>query len=99
MVRHACRIIGAGDQPPFACATIGGMRLRKKRWNFGCDYCRDDQNRFYGHVTQIASDEARRMILLQCPKCDALYENAPAGRDKTRRLTEDEARQLFSAFR
>jgi hypothetical protein len=32
--------------------------------NFGCDYCRDVQNRFYGHVQQIASDEATGVILI-----------------------------------
>ena len=74
------------------------MRFRKRGWDFGCDYCRDDQNRLFGHVTQIASDEVRRMILLQCPRCDALYENTTAGRDRTRRLTENEARQLFADY-
>lgn len=62
---------------------------------FGCDYCADDQNRFYGHVLQIASDEARQMILLRCPRCGALYENTPRGADETRRLTEAEAEKLF----
>jgi hypothetical protein len=62
---------------------------------FGCEYCRDDQTRLYGHVTQIASDEFRRLILLCCPRCGALYENTPSGDDGTRRLTEDEARVLF----
>lgn len=62
---------------------------------FGCDYCADDQNRWYGHVTQIGSDDARQTILLRCPRCGALYENAPQGEDATRRLTEDEARTLY----
>jgi len=62
---------------------------------FGCDYCADDQNRWHGHVTQIGSDETRQMILLRCPRCRALYENAPQGEDETRRLTEDEARTLY----
>ena len=61
----------------------------------GCDYCRDEQNRFFGHVTQIASDEDRRMILLRCPRCGAIYENIPDGDDATRRLTEIEARNLY----
>ena len=61
---------------------------------FGCDYCRDDQNRFFGHVAQIASDEDRRKILLRCPRCGAIYENAPDGDDMTHRLTEIEARDL-----
>lgn len=67
--------------------------------DFGCDYCRDDQNRLYGHVTQIASSETTRMILIRCPRCSALYENSPAGPDRTRRLTEAEALVLFPDFR
>lgn len=63
--------------------------------DFGCDYCRDDQNRFYGHVTQIGSSWQRGTILLRCPRCGALYENTPAGDDHTRRLTEAEAAELF----
>jgi hypothetical protein len=63
--------------------------------DFGCDFCRDDQNRFYGHVPQIASSEDRQTILLRCPRCGALYENTPRGPDETRRLTPDEARHLF----
>jgi len=35
------------------------------------------------------------MLLLRCPRCGALYENAPKGADATRRLTEAEANQLF----
>jgi hypothetical protein len=75
-------------------ALPGSMELVAEI-NFGCDYCADDQNRWCGHVTQIGSDETRRMILLRCPRCEALYENAPQGDDQTRRLTEDEARTLF----
>jgi hypothetical protein len=67
--------------------------------NFGCDYCEEDQNRWYGHVKQIASAEDRKMILLRCPRCGTLYENTPEGEDRTRRLTEDEAESLFPAFR
>ena len=63
--------------------------------NFGCDYCEDDQNRFYGHVKQLAADDEREKILLRCPRCEALYENAPVGEDQTRRLSEAEARDLF----
>ena len=65
---------------------------------FGCDYCRDDQNRLFGHVPQVGSDERRGMILLRCPRCGALYENTPRGTDRTRRLTEAEARELFPSF-
>jgi hypothetical protein len=32
---------------------------------------------------------------LKCPECGALYENTSEGEDRTRRLTEEEARQLF----
>jgi hypothetical protein len=63
--------------------------------DFGCDYCEDDQNRFYGHVKQLAADDARDRILLRCPRCKALYENAPIGPDQTRRLSEDEAATLY----
>ena len=65
---------------------------------FGCDYCRDPSNRFYGHVTQVASDEMRRTILLRCPRCNALYENVPLGPDLTRRLSEEEATRLFPDY-
>ena len=62
---------------------------------FGCDYCADDANRFYGHVTQIGSSDARRRLLLRCPRCSALYEHSAEGDDHTRRLSADEARELF----
>lgn len=67
--------------------------------DFGCDYCADDQNRWFGHVEQIADDEERRMILIRCPRCGTLYENTPAGDDRTRRLTEDEAKALSPNYR
>ena len=63
--------------------------------DFGCGYCADNQNRWYGHVPQIGSDEDRQLILLRCPRCGALYENSPRGADQTRRLTEEEARALY----
>ena len=66
---------------------------------FGCEYCADDQNRFFGHVTQIASSEERQMLLLRCPRCGAFYENTARGADRTRRLSESEAEDLFSDFR
>jgi hypothetical protein len=66
--------------------------------SFGCEYCANNENRWYGHVTQIASDESRAMILLRCPRCGALYENSAGGPDATRRLTEDQARELFGDF-
>lgn len=63
--------------------------------DFGCDFCRDDQNRLFGHVTQVGSDEQRRTILLRCPRCGAFYENVATGRDETRRLTGEEAKQRY----
>lgn len=64
---------------------------------FGCAFCRDDQNRLFGHVTQIGSDDSRQRILLRCPRCGALYENAARGRDRTRRLTADAASKRYPA--
>ena len=75
-----------------------GRLLRSDSVNYGCDYCADDANRFYGHVKQIASDEDRGFILLQCPHCSALYENTPGGFDETRRLTVPEAREAFPTW-
>jgi hypothetical protein len=62
---------------------------------FGCDYCRDDQNRFYGHITQLGSNEERRTLLLRCPQCGSLYENSARGEDQTKRLTTAQAAALF----
>jgi uncharacterized C2H2 Zn-finger protein len=49
-------------------------------------------------LDQIASDSERRMILLRCPRCGALYENAARGEDVTRRLSKGEAAELFRDF-
>jgi hypothetical protein len=65
------------------------------RGGFGCGYCADDQNRLYGHLDQLDSDETRQMILLRCPRCGTYYENTPRGEDKTRRLTPEEADHLY----
>ena len=65
---------------------------------FGCDYCADDQNRWYGHVTQLAASKDRYMILIRCPRCGTLYENTPDGEDETRRLTKEEAARLYPGF-
>jgi hypothetical protein len=62
---------------------------------FGCEYCRDRQNFHFGHVTQIGSNVERGMVLLQCPRCDALYENTPSGADRIGRLTPQEADELY----
>jgi hypothetical protein len=75
-----------------------GRLLRNDSVDYGCDYCADHANRSYGHVTQIASDEDRGFVLLQCPQCGALYENAPGGFDETRRLTVPEAREAFPTW-
>jgi hypothetical protein len=71
--------------------------------SFGCDYCRDDDNRWYGHVTQVASDETTRLILLRCPICHSLYEDSRY-QDSTneegtiRRLTNEEATSVYGAL-
>jgi hypothetical protein len=65
---------------------------------FGCGYCANDENRWYGHVTQIGFSEKQHLILLQCPRCGALYENTPDGEDATRRLTTAEAKRSFQLF-
>jgi hypothetical protein len=75
-----------------------GRLLPRDAIEYGCDYCADDDNRLYGHVQQVASDEDRGFILLQCPRCDALYENTPGGFDETRRLTMLEARRAFPTW-
>ena len=65
---------------------------------YGCAFCADDQNRWYGHVTQIASDDRRGTILLRCPECAALYETTPVGTRPERRITVAEAADLFPGF-
>lgn len=71
------------------------FRKRARAEDFGCDYCADAQNRFYGHVTQIGSNEELGLVLLRCPRCDSLYETAPRGADETRRLSAAEAEARF----
>lgn len=63
---------------------------------FGCDYCADDDNRYYEHVTRIGFDEFRGLRLLRCPHCESLYEETSNGED-TRRLTVAEAKTRFLA--
>jgi hypothetical protein len=67
--------------------------MAKQHVDFGCEFCADDQNRLYGRLDQIGSDETTQTILLSCPCCGTLYENGPAGDDKTQRLTPGEANQ------
>jgi hypothetical protein len=64
---------------------------------FGCDYCANDEYRWFGHVTQVGSRivQGEGLILLRCPRCNTLYENTYIGADRTRRLTEAEADQLY----
>ena len=61
--------------------------------SFGCEYCRDDQNRFHGQV-QIESRESRQMI----PGPALSARHAAKGEEATRRLTEAEARDLYTEF-
>jgi hypothetical protein len=35
-------------------------RRRRRRINFGFDFCDDDENRFCGHVSQIATPDGAR---------------------------------------
>jgi hypothetical protein len=63
--------------------------------SFGCNYCKADENRLYGHVTQIGRNELQRLIVLRCPKCGAFYSNTPVGEDETQRLTEMDALRLI----
>jgi hypothetical protein len=65
--------------------------------SFGCDYCKWDDNRLYGHVTQIGSNELQHLIVLRCPKCGAFYSNTVDGDDQTQRLTEGEALELLDS--
>lgn len=81
--------------PKAVNSTVGGPRTGYALGNFGCEFCADDQNRLYGHIDQLASDEARQMILLRCPRCGAFYENTPSGPDNTHRLQPDEASRLY----
>jgi hypothetical protein len=82
-------------------AGFGGLARRllgTRSINYGCEYCADDGNRLYGHVTQVATDDDRGFILLRCPRCGALYQNTAGGFDETRRLTESEARRGFPTW-
>jgi hypothetical protein len=38
----------------------------------GCDFCRDDQNMYFGHLEQVAASDDHG-ILLRCPQCAWLY--------------------------
>jgi hypothetical protein len=62
--------------------------------DYGCEYCADDQNRLYGHVTQVGTHAELSLLLLQCPRCGALYEMDGVGA-KTVRLMPSEAKQRY----
>jgi hypothetical protein len=62
----------------------------------GCEYCADDQNMFFGHVEQIASNKQARMLLLRCPRCRWLYETTPRGDATATYLSEPVARERFA---
>jgi hypothetical protein len=50
---------------------------------------------YFGHVEQIASNEAAQTILVQCPRCRSRYEFAPRGSDAATRLTVEQATERF----
>lgn len=62
--------------------------------DYGCDYCADDQNRQFGHVTQVGTHATDSLLLLRCPRCGVFYEQAGVGA-RTVRLTPDEARARY----
>ena len=61
--------------------------------NRGCDYCADDNNMYFGHVAQIASNEDRRTLLLKCPHCGWLYETHPTGKPGAEHLSSTQAHE------
>jgi hypothetical protein len=63
----------------------------------GCSYCADDGNMYFGHVEQIDSSDARRTLLLRCPRCRSLHEVRAAGPMEATRLTDKEAAERFPA--
>jgi hypothetical protein len=79
--------------------SVGGVSTSVLPSDRGCDYCADEQNMGYGHVTQIGSDEARGTLLLRCPRCRWLYETDPIGVARPAHLSEEEARNRFAAWR
>jgi hypothetical protein len=68
--------------------------------DFGCDYCAVGDHRWYHQVSPVTYSEQRETFLLRCPRCGVLYEHTqPRGTEETRRLTENEAEELFPGFR
>jgi hypothetical protein len=59
--------------------------------SFGCEYCADKDNRFFGHLDQLC-DESGGVVVLRCPRCGSFYEFDDLGRE-TVRLTVEQARE------
>ena len=63
--------------------------------DYGCEFCRSDDNLLYGHVRQLAtSPDETRGVLLKCPKCMALYED-PANGLRPVPISAEEASRVF----
>jgi hypothetical protein len=89
--RHYRRIV----QTVTAAGWRGrGATVTGSRGDYGCGYCADQQNRLFGHVTQIGSSDDRGTLLLCCPRCDSLYEMSPSDSEAVR-LSVEEASELF----
>jgi hypothetical protein len=79
-----------------------GFAQRFRHWlrgdgtQYGCAYCADDANRSFGHVEQVASSEESG-LLLRCPRCGSLYQNAGDG-GYEKRLTSAEAEVAFPSW-
>ncbi len=41
----------------------------------GCPYCRDFQNRNFGHLDYVAVESDTGVHLLRCPRCNTLYQD------------------------
>jgi len=59
--------------------------------SFGCDYCADEDNRFFGHLEQLC-DDTGGVVVLRRPRCGSFYEFDDLGRE-TVRLTVEQARE------
>jgi hypothetical protein len=71
-------------------------RIRRRgQPEFGCDYCADEQNRTYGHVTQIGHSDETGSLLLRCPRCSTLYEVTEGVGSRTTRLSVEDAKRRF----
>jgi hypothetical protein len=79
-------------------ALMSRLFRRDQPVDFGCDFCADDQNRWFGHLPQVATNEETGLILIRCPRCGWLYEDAAGGDDQTQHLTAAEARERFPGW-